>query len=96
VTSARLAKLRLQQEQEFLDVCEEYEERLETAKQAVKDARASGDQDAIAEARAALKPVKAEFFEFRSWARSVGRPRDGVPGKDATVRMGGAVDGVGR
>ncbi|TDD54594.1 hypothetical protein E1286_05235 [Nonomuraea terrae] len=89
MTSARVVAIRLRREQEFLDVCAGLEERLETAKQA---ARGDAPESAVAE----LGAAKQEMRSFREWARTVGSPREGIPGRDATVRMGGAVSGVGR
>ncbi|RSN12800.1 hypothetical protein DMB42_11520 [Nonomuraea sp. WAC 01424] len=74
---------------EFLEICDGYEERLEAAKQAVAD-------DPSPEALAELKAAKQEMRDFRAWARTVGSPPEGVPGKDATIKIGGAVDGMGR
>ncbi|GAA2860175.1 hypothetical protein [Nonomuraea rubra] len=87
MTSARVAAMHARRGLEFLDVCEGYEQRLAAAKQAVKDA--TGEQQA--EAVAALKTAKAEMRGFREWARTVGRPPEGVPGRDATIRIGGPV-----
>lgn len=72
--------------QDFYDVCVGYEERLEAAKQAVQN-------NPSPEAVAALKAAKQEMRDFRAWARTVGNPPEGVPGKDATIKIGGAVDG---
>ncbi|MFE3452375.1 hypothetical protein ACFXJ8_25975 [Nonomuraea sp. NPDC059194] len=92
MTSAKLAQLRLRREQEFLEACVGLEERLEEAKAAYVAARDSGDQSALAEARAELKAASEEMFAFRSWARTMGQPRQGVPGRDATIQIGGAVE----
>jgi hypothetical protein len=75
---------------EFLDVCDGYEQRLADAKQAVKDA--PDDEAALS----ALKAAKQEMRAFREWARTVGKPPEGTPGRDATIKIGGPVDGVGR
>lgn len=83
-------------EQAFLDVCVEYEDRLEQAKDAYLSASDSGDAQQVADAGSALKAASSEMHAFRAWARAFGQPKEGAPGRDAVIRMGGAVSGVGR
>ncbi|MEV4020160.1 hypothetical protein AB0J35_57760 [Nonomuraea angiospora] len=96
MTSARVAAMHARREQEFLDVCVEYEDRLEEAKNTYIAAAESGDEEQAAEAASVLKAASREMHEFRAWARAFGKPKEGTPGRDATIRIGGAVDGVGR
>ncbi|MFI6477354.1 hypothetical protein ACIBH1_05440 [Nonomuraea sp. NPDC050663] len=74
---------------EFLAECERLEERLTAAKEA---AASEPSQETLAE----LKAAKNEMRDFRQWARTVGSPPAGTPGRDATIQIGGAVDGMGR
>lgn len=85
--SARVAAAQARRELEFLEVCEQYSDRLEAAKDVVREAEEQGEVPA--EATADLKAAAREMHEFRKWARSVGRPREGVPGRDAVIQVGG-------
>lgn len=96
MTSARVAAMHARREQEFFDICVGYEDRLEEAKNAFVSAVESGDEKRVAESGAVFKAAQCEMHEFRAWARTVGTPKEGTPGRDAVIRMGGAVDGVGR
>ncbi|MFD0468624.1 hypothetical protein ACFQ0B_10140 [Nonomuraea thailandensis] len=81
---------------EFLGACEELEERLAAAKEALREVRGTGGEQEAA-ARAELKKAKGEMRAFREWARTLGQPAEGTPGRDATIRVGGAVGhGMGR
>ncbi|MET9339282.1 hypothetical protein [Nonomuraea sp. NPDC003804] len=86
--SARLEAIQARRAAEFLDVCAELEDRLEAAKQKVHQAREAGDEAALKAAKADLRPVAEEMHEFRRWARTMGRPREGMPGRDAVIRAG--------
>ncbi|MEV4246956.1 hypothetical protein AB0J63_26530 [Streptosporangium canum] len=87
--NARIAAAQARRELAFLEVCEGYQDRLEAAKDAVRAAQEGGDEQALAEANAQLKVAAGEMHGFRSWARSVGKPREGVPGRDAVIQVGG-------
>ncbi|MER6942483.1 hypothetical protein ABT294_00545 [Nonomuraea sp. NPDC000554] len=89
MTSARLAAMQARREAEFLDVCAEYQDRLAEAKDAVRAARESGDDEAAAQAYQRMKEVGREVHEFRAWAKTMGSPPEGRPGRDAVIRMGG-------
>jgi hypothetical protein len=89
VTSARVAAAQARRELAFLEVCEQYQLRLEEAKDALRAAKESGSQDAVTAARGEQRTIAREVHEFRAWARTTGRPREGVPGRDATIRVGG-------
>lgn len=88
MTSARVAAAQARRELEFLEVCEGYQDRLEAAKDAARQAMDGGDEAAVGEALAGLKIASREMYEFRGWARTLGRPKEGVPGRDAVIRMG--------
>lgn len=89
MTSAKLAAIQARRELEFLEVCAGYQERLEAAKDKVRQARESGDAEAEQQAYLRMKAVGLEVHKFRKWARTAGRPKDGVPGRDAVIRVGG-------
>lgn len=89
MTSAKLAAIQLRRELAFLEVCEGYQERLTKAKEALAQARESGDQRVIDEAAARRRETAKAMSEFRAWARTMGKPREGVPGRDATINVGG-------
>lgn len=78
----------VRKEAEFLDSCVPYQDELAAAKQAVRDARESGDASQIASAGERLDAAKEAINGFRNWARTMGRPRDLGPGS-AVVRLGG-------
>ncbi len=86
--NAREAAEQARQEVEFLDLAATYQEDLEAAKQAVRDARDTGDEVATADAIEHLHAAAAEMNQFRHWARTTGKPRDPGPGS-AVIRIGG-------
>lgn len=88
MTSARLQAIQARRAAEFLDVCADYQDRLAAAKQKVVEARESGNENAVAKAKAALRPVADEMHAFRGWARTMGSPPEGRPGRDAVIRAG--------
>lgn len=88
MTSAKLAAIQARRAADFLDVCAEYEERLEDAKQQVHEARKSGDAAVVKVAKAELRPIAEEVHAFRAWARAMGSPPEGRPGRDAVIRAG--------
>ncbi|MER5420323.1 hypothetical protein [Streptosporangium roseum] len=85
--SARVAAAQARRELAFLEICEGYQDRLEAAKDAVRQAREQGEVPG--ELTAEWKVAAREMHGFRSWARSVGKPRAGVPGRDAVIQAGG-------
>ncbi|MFI6296866.1 hypothetical protein ACIBEJ_35115 [Nonomuraea sp. NPDC050790] len=86
--NARVAAMRARRELEFLEICQDYSDRLDAAKAAVREARESGGE-AFTLAWARMKEVGREVHEFRKWARTVGKPAEGVPGRDAVIQVGG-------
>lgn len=80
--SARVAAAQARREQEFLELAADYEDRLLAAKEAL--AANPGDAEVVAEHRAAADAMHG----FRTWARTVGEPKAGVPGRDAVITMG--------
>lgn len=78
----------VRREAEFLDTCVPYQDALAAAKQALREARESGDAERTAAAERQLGTAKTEMNEFRRWARTMGRPRDLGPGS-AVIRLGG-------
>lgn len=83
MTSARVAAAQARREVAFLEVCEEISDELAAAKRYLRDN--PGDAAAIERKREATTVV----HEFRKWARVVGQPKEGVPGRDAVIRIGG-------
>ncbi|WP_091106172.1 hypothetical protein [Nonomuraea pusilla] len=91
-----MAAMHARREQEFFDVCVGFEDRLEAAKEAYVAALDGGDDAVLVSAAAELKAASEEMHGFRSGVRTLGRPKEGVPGRDATIMMGGAVNVVER
>lgn len=80
--SARVAAAQARRELAFLEIAQEYADKLLAAKAELADNPTN--PDVIARHRAAAN----EMHEFRRWARTVGKPREGVPGRDAVIVMG--------
>lgn len=86
--NAREAVEQARLEVDFLEFAATYQEDLEAAKQAVREARDTGDEAATASAVEHLHAAATEMNQFRHWARSTGKPRDPGPGS-AVIRIGG-------
>lgn len=80
--SARVAAAQARRDLEFLEIAQGYSDRLESAKENLRTNR--GDEAAISQHREAAQAM----HEFRSWARTAGKPKPGEPGRDAVIVMG--------
>lgn len=87
--------MQARRELEFLEICEGYQVRREDAVSALRQAQESGDAEAIERAQTAVKETGRDIHEFRKWARTMGSPREGVPGRDAVVQMSGPASRAG-
>ncbi|MFF3443652.1 hypothetical protein [Streptosporangium sp. NPDC002721] len=81
--SARVAAAQARRELAFLEIAEALSEKLADAKAA--KASNPGDEAAVQHHRA----VSDEMHAFRAWARTAGKPREGTPGRDAVIKVGG-------